>query len=99
MCFFGCDRRLRREVRELAEAVRQLTERLNELEEDLASGLLPNPTLQQFLQAKIGQTITISTASATVEGILLTAVSDALEIREASGDLVLIPYSQITILQ
>ncbi|USB32280.1 hypothetical protein [Paenibacillus sp. YPG26] len=98
MCFWGCGR-LRREVNQLARSVRILTERLDELEENLASGLFANPSLQENLQDKIGQTVTISTASATVEGILLTAGSDALEIRESTGDLVLIPYSRITVIQ
>ncbi|RUT29658.1 hypothetical protein EJP77_14935 [Paenibacillus zeisoli] len=98
MWFFGIGH-LRREVKHLAKSVRHLTERLDEIERNLASGLFPNPALQEVLQEKIGQTVTISTASATVEGILLTAGTDALEIRESTGDLVLIPYSRITVLQ
>lgn len=98
MWFFGIGH-LRREVKHLAKSVRHLNARLDELESNLASGLFPNPALQEVLQEKIGQTITVSTASATVEGILLTAGTDALEIRESTGDLVLIPYSRITVLQ
>ncbi|GIP21177.1 DUF2642 domain-containing protein [Paenibacillus sp. J22TS3] len=97
MCFLGLGR-LRREVRHLKESVLILTERLNELENDLESEIFPNPTLQAALQDKVGQTVTVNTASATVEGTLLTVTSDSLEIRESTGDLVLIPYSRITVL-
>lgn len=98
MCFFGFGR-LRREVRHLKESVRILTERVDDLERELASGIFPNPALQEALQDKVGQTVTVSTPSATVQGTLLTVTSDSLEIRETTGDLVLIPYSSITVLQ
>ncbi|MBP2001347.1 hypothetical protein J2Z69_002390 [Paenibacillus shirakamiensis] len=98
MCFFGYGQ-LRHKVRHLIEEVKELTARLNDLEDRLSSGVFPNPAIVAYLQDKIGQSIHISTASASLEGILVTVATDALEIRESTGDLVLIPFSRITVLQ
>lgn len=98
MYIFECFR-LKRKVNELALTVEKLNGRIDEMDRDLVSGIFDNPLLQRFLEAKAGQEIAFSTASSSTEGIIVSAAEDALEIREPTGDLVIAPYSRITVLQ
>ncbi|WP_435922643.1 hypothetical protein [Paenibacillus sp. DYY-L-2] len=98
MRIFECFR-LKRKVNELALTVEKLNSRFDEMDRDLISGIFENPLLRQFLEAKVGQKLTVSTASSTVEGVIVSVADDAVEIREPTGHLVIAPYSRITVLQ
>lgn len=105
MCFFFHSRLWARikqlEVQQalLTERVDMLNARIEQLEAEVRSGIVVNPQLQQFLESKIGQYISISTSSVTVLGTVLAVGTDAVEIRETSGDIVIIPFSQISVVQ
>ncbi|WP_211745979.1 bZIP transcription factor [Paenibacillus sp. Marseille-Q4541] len=107
MCFLFChSRRLAARVHRLEEKVEELTakvqllqHRLSELESEVRSGLTVNPELQTFFDSKIGQNISISTNNVTVIGTVLASGVDAVEIRESNGDIVVIPYANISVAQ
>ncbi|MEK5058682.1 hypothetical protein ACFSVM_06300 [Paenibacillus shunpengii] len=105
MCFFFHSRiwaRIKQlEVQQalLTERVDMLNARIEQLETEVRSGIVANPPLQQFLESKMGQNISISTSSVTVLGTVLAVGKDAVEIRETSGDIVIIPFSQISVAQ
>ena len=107
MCFLFCHcrrlaariHRLEEQVEELTAKAGQLQERLSQLESEVRSGLTVNPELQTFFESKIGRNISISTTSVTVIGTVLAAGLDAVEIRETTGDIVVIPYNNISVTQ
>lgn len=104
-CFLFCGRFGRR-LRELTRAVdslnrqvEQLTERVESLENQLLTGLTINPELTQYFEARTGQRVRVSTTFVTLEGVVLATAEDGVQIREDSGDLVLIPFQNITTVQ
>lgn len=76
--------------------IEEIEHRLRRIEAQLASGITPNPALGRFLESKLGQTVTISTPGGSVSGTVVLVGSDAVEIRENTGDIVIIPFSKIT---
>ncbi|WP_454190543.1 hypothetical protein [Paenibacillus sp. Marseille-Q7038] len=107
MCFLFCNcRRLAAQIQRLEQRVEELTakadvlqDRISQLEAEVRSGLTVNPELQTFFETKIGRNISISTTSITVIGTVLAAGIDAVEIRENTGDIVIIPYNNISVAQ
>lgn len=107
MCFLFCHcRRFAARIHRLEEQIEELTAkaellqyRLSQLESEVRSGLTVNPELQTFFESKIGRNISISTTSITVIGTVLAAGDDAVEIRENTGDIVVIPYNNISVTQ
>lgn len=89
-------RKLSRRVDALSEQVELLTDRVEELEDQVRTGLVIIPELIDFFNSRIGKSVQINTTFATLKGVVLATAVDAVQIREASGDLVLIPFSSIT---
>lgn len=90
---------LRREVRELRSELHELEARVTLIEEQLITGQRPNPDLQAFFTARLGQIVTVFTSSATLIGTVTEVGTNAVELTESNGDILIIPYSQITAVQ
>ncbi|MCL6452139.1 MAG: hypothetical protein K6T78_00765 [Alicyclobacillus sp.] len=93
------NRELRRLERIFAGRVATLQGEIAALRRVVESGLAPNPALQATFTARIGQTVTVTTPAGAVSGTVIAAGTDAVELREASGDVVVIPYAKITAVQ
>jgi len=93
-------RALRHEVhaerRELERQIEELRRRVARLEREVVSDLPPNPALEALFAGQIGQTVSVSTASGTLTGTVVVAGTNAVELRENTGDILIIPYSKIT---
>lgn len=87
---------LRHTRRHLEHQIEELRERVARLEAALAGGIPANPALQSLFTSKLGQVVTVSTASGTLTGTVTVAGTNAVELTESSGDILVIPYSQIT---
>lgn len=104
-CFLFCRRLARRvkmltrQVELLSQETSQLTERVESLESQVLTGLTINPELTQFFEVRTGQKVRVSTTFVTLEGVVLATAEDGVQLREASGDLVLIPFANITSVQ
>ncbi|KKO54476.1 hypothetical protein [Paenibacillus sp. DMB20] len=103
MCrFLFCGRlaakvkKLSRKVDVLSEQTELLADRVEELEDQVMTGLVVIPELIDFFSSRTGQSVQINTTFATLKGVVLATAVDAVQIRESSGDLVLIPFSSIT---
>lgn len=72
---------------------------VEQLEDQLLTGLTKNPELETFLKHKIGMKVRIETTGTSLQGIILAVAADAVELREANGDLVIIPFSHINSVQ
>lgn len=92
-------KQLEKQLEVLSDRVDVLTARIEQLETEVRSGITANPQLQVFLESKIGQNISISTSSVTVLGTVLAVGHDAVELREASGDIVIMPFTKISVAQ
>lgn len=91
--------KLTKEVNLLQNAVSQLNAELAQLRIEVESGVTPNPALQASFQSKLNQTVTVSTPDGSVTGVVIVVGTDAVELREGSGDIVIIPYSKVTAVQ
>jgi len=104
-CFLFCRRfgrrlkELTRQVESLSQQTELLTETVESLENQLLTGLTINPELTQYFEVRTGQRVRVSTTFVTLEGIVLATAEDGVQLREDSGDLVLIPFSNITSVQ
>jgi len=93
---------LKEEIRRLArriEELESLADRVARLEEEVMTGITDNPELHAYFAGKIGSEVRVDTASATLQGVVLTVAEDAVELRESGGDLLIIPFSRITSVQ
>ncbi|GAB6931542.1 hypothetical protein JCM10914A_55250 [Paenibacillus sp. JCM 10914] len=106
MCCFLFGRKLAAKVRTLSRQVEllsqqtgELTERVESLESQVISGLPVIPELIHYFEVRTGQQVRVSTTFVTLEGVVLATADDGVQLREASGDLVLIPFSNITYVQ
>ncbi|AEI40993.1 mechanosensitive ion channel domain-containing protein [Paenibacillus mucilaginosus] len=90
---------LRGELLELEGQWIALTAEVAELREQVETGLFPQPELRAFLESKLGDTVSITLPDASLQGVVITVGVDAVQIREASGELVTIPLAQITAVQ
>ncbi|MCZ8520824.1 MULTISPECIES: mechanosensitive ion channel domain-containing protein [Paenibacillus] len=86
---------LRGDVQDLEDQWLTVTGEVASIREQLASGLFPQPELKAYLESKLGETVTVKLPDASLEGVVIAVGSDALQIREGSGELVTIPLSQI----
>lgn len=66
------------------------------IQTELETGLIANPQMQATLTALEGQSVTLSTPGGSVTGTVTLVGTDAVELREANGDIVIIPFSKIT---
>lgn len=104
-CFLFCRRfgrrlkELTRQVESLSQQTELLTEQVESLENQLLTGLTINPELTQYFEVRTGQRVRVSTTFVTLEGVVLATAEDGVQLREDSGDLVLIPFSNITSVQ
>lgn len=89
-------RELEHENREIERQLHELRERVKRLEAQISSGQPPNPALQALFASKQGQVVTVSTASGTLTGTVTLVGTNAVELTESSGDILVIPYSKIT---
>jgi uncharacterized protein YlxW (UPF0749 family) len=93
------EQRLQSEINQLQAQDANLQAQIASLQTQIDSGVTPNPALQSFLQSKQGQTVTVSTPAGNVTGVVILVGTDAVEIRESNGDIVIIPFSKITAVQ
>lgn len=91
--------RLRHDRRHLEHQIHELQEQVRKLERQIASGQPDNPALQALFTSKEGQVVTVGTASATLTGTVTVVGTNAVELTESNGDILIIPYSQITSVQ
>lgn len=87
---------LNKEVRKLTKDLATLQAEVAALRTAIESGVIPNPALQTSFQAKLNHIVTVSTRDGNVTGTVTLVGTDAVELRETNGDIVLIPYSKIT---
>ncbi|ANY75441.1 MULTISPECIES: hypothetical protein [Paenibacillus] len=90
---------LSRQVELLSRQTEHLTERVESLEDQVRTGLIIIPELIEYFGARIGQRVRVGTTFVTLEGVVLATADDGVQLREASGDLVLIPFTNITSVQ
>ncbi|MWV43588.1 hypothetical protein GRF59_08060 [Paenibacillus sp. HJL G12] len=93
---------LKEQIHQLSKKVKQLEslyDLVEKLEDQLLTGLTENPELEAFLKLKIGMKVRIETAGTSLQGIILVVGTDAVELREANGDLLIIPFSHINAVQ
>ncbi|MBG9792957.1 hypothetical protein ABD76_10845 [Paenibacillus dendritiformis] len=86
--------------RRLVNKVRQLEGKVEELArgaDEAASG--PNEELKRFLEFKVATEIVVCTPSSSVRGVLLSVGAGVLQLREATGDRAVIPFSKVTYVQ
>ena len=84
---------------QLQTQITQLQTQVNQLQEQLQNGIIPNPALQSFFENEMGSAVTISTQGGTFTGVVTLVGPDAVQIREANGNIVIIPFAQITTVQ
>ena len=84
---------------QLQSQINQLQTQVNQLQEQLQNGIIPNPAMQSFFENRMGSTVTISTQGGTFTGVVTLVGPDAVQIREATGNIVIIPFAQITTVQ
>ncbi|WDL95160.1 hypothetical protein [Alicyclobacillus sp. ALC3] len=96
-------RRLQTRVAALEAAIAVLQTEIAALQTEVAtlrteieSGIIPNPALQAYFESKLNQTVTVTTPDGNISGVVIVVGTDAVEIREAGGDIVIIPYSKVT---
>lgn len=77
----------------------KLSRRVDSLENQLQTGLTIIPEFSNFFNDRIGQNVQISMMFYKIEGVVVSTADDGVQIREASGDIVLIPFSKITSVQ
>lgn len=85
--------------RHLEHQIQVLQAQVRKLEQQIASGQPDNPALQSLFKSKQGQTVTVSTASGTLSGTVTLVGTNAVELTESNGDIVIIPYDKITAVQ
>ncbi|MUG66221.1 hypothetical protein CHH75_06885 [Paenibacillus sp. 7541] len=90
---------LSRQVELLSSQTGDLTQRVEQLESQLRTGLILNPELTRFFEVRTGQQVRVNTTFVTLEGIVLATAEDGVQLRESSGDIVLIPFASITSVQ
>lgn len=93
------EQRLQSEINQLQAQDANLQAQISNLQTEIESGLTPNPALQSLLQSKQGQTVTVSTPAGNVTGEIILVGTDAVEIRESNGDIVIIPFTKVTAVQ
>ncbi|WP_106766106.1 hypothetical protein [Paenibacillus faecalis] len=104
MCFlsFGCCRlaakvkKLIREVDLLRRQTETLTDRVESIDNQVLTGQTIVPALIDYFGNRTIQKVQVSTTFVTLEGIVIATAEDGVQIREQSGNLVLIPFSKIT---
>ena len=103
-------RELRHSINELRDEVRQdkahleneiheLQVAVDSLQEQISSGQPNNPTLQSLFNSKLGQVVTVTVGSSTLTGTVTVVGTNAVELTESSGDVLIIPYSHISAVQ
>lgn len=90
---------LTRKVEHLSRQTEHLTERVESLENQIRTGLVAIPELIGYFAARTGRKVRVGTTFVTLEGVVLATAVDGVQLREASGDLVLIPFTNITSVQ
>ena len=107
------EREQNRQISKLKREVELLEEKVNELQTDLValrvevarlrteveSGLTQNVVMQAYFQSQLNHTVTVSTPDGNITGVVVVVGTDAVELRETNGDIVIIPYSKITAVQ
>lgn len=103
MCFLWFRGRLSPEVKQLKCQVdvlsiqtRQLTDRVESLEYQTLTGCIIIPEFIDYFGNRTGQKVQVSTMFVTLEGIVISTSDDGVQLREPSGDIVLIPFSKMT---
>lgn len=106
MCFILCGRRLAAKVKALSSQIGllsqqtgQLSERVELLEDQVKTGFIIIPELVEYFEVRTGREVRVNTTFATLEGVVLATAEDGVQLREPSGDLVLIPFANVTSVQ
>ncbi len=97
------ERSLKRDIHHLQEQVEKLQKQvatlhaqLQGVEIQLASGLTANPALQSLFTSLEGKTVTVTTPAGILSGTVLVVGTNAVELQESNGDIVIIPYSKVS---
>ncbi|MCI0184445.1 tektin family protein [Sulfoacidibacillus ferrooxidans] len=89
------DHTLKRELHRQEEQMRDLQKELRLMKNELASGLPANPVLQAYFTAYQHQVVTVTTGGGSITGTVTLVGTNAVEITESTGDIVVIPYGKI----
>lgn len=89
-------RRLQQDILRIKREILPLQQQMATIQQALESGLISNPALEAFVTSKLNQIVTVTTPSGAITGTVVVIGTDAVELREINGDLVVIPYSKIT---
>lgn len=84
---------------ELEQQIQALGQALTALQAEVASGMPANAALQSLFTSKRGQVVTVTTAAETVVGTVTQVAVNAVELVQANGDIVIIPFAKITSVQ
>ncbi len=90
---------IEKELHHQEEQLRALQREVRALKAELASGLPANPALQSYFTSRQGQTVTIATSGGSITGTVTVVGTNAVELIESTGDIVVIPYAKINAVQ
>jgi uncharacterized protein YlxW (UPF0749 family) len=79
----------------LTAQVTSLQKEVAQLKDQVKALTAESSQMQQILSSKRGTITTIETQSGSITGTILVAGTDAVEIQEQNGNIVLIPYKSI----
>lgn len=88
-----------RRLESLNRKIRRLTRRVESLEIQLQSGLIIMPAFFDYFRNRTGQNVQVSTMFVMLEGEVVSTADDGVQLRESTGDIVLIPFAKITSVQ
>lgn len=74
----------------------EISRRVARLSAEVATGQPANPALQTLFNSSIGTTVTVTVASGALTGTVTAVGTNAVELTETDGDILIIPYSRIT---
>ncbi len=90
---------VRKDFRVLGVQISLLLLRVNKLQVEISSGMPNNKGLQAYFGARAGTSVTVTTAAGSLTGTVTAVGTNAVELTESSGDILVIPYSKIQSVQ
>ena len=87
---------LQQTVASIQQNIASVEQSISTIQTELETGLIANSQMEASLTALVGKTATFTTSGGSVTGTVILVGTNAVELREANGDIVIIPFSQIT---
>lgn len=87
---------LQQAVASIQQNIASVEQSISTIQTELETGLIANPQMQAALTTLVGKTATLTTSGGSVTGTVILVGTNAVELREANGDIVIIPFSKIT---